>query len=789
LNIAIDRIEGWFRASLLLPPVQRSKRLSEVNTLILEQISITKFPLLQKQRGGLVATKSVIQLTSLQLDLRKRIITNQLINFCDQISTLSFSDYSEEGFITHINFMNSCMENILVLSKTSCKEESFLSDTVIDAVSSTCLSSIRRAIQWTVSKSSGGLDDITEVLIRDGKSAWIGGKVCRMYTDRLTKYLKFMAERIPSKFEPTLNAEVVRLTVAKYLMVLMSRYREDKKIRLSKDGIDQIIADLNSIQMFVTSSASAGADKMAFYDETVITSQVRCFIKFEISQILTAFAGTIGACGAPYGLHLYDLLRLCLKLRVDISPRDRRRILSYCTKFLSDLDRVLVDEATFVVIPKGKFIARNILDDLFPEVGIRHCTGKKWSLEAPDIHMDEDVLLEITSLVSDTYGDLKQKKVQSLEARKTSVEHNLLESIRQSVRIDNAALAAAIAEHDRTLAEAAAALSPEPTIAGDPTICEIENISKKPFVSDYALKSETSSTKLPSSSPPLDKEVIESNPVEPFPLISTEDMITDENISSSVDPHNTILSSSNNEFEKSKIARRRAPPPPPREKDHNHNPIPEVTASASVVFGSEVPEKSSEASQISIVQEAGSKSLIAREKNTVNDNEALFRSRPPPPPRKNSSLQADKITSVSEYPLIVEEVITKSDNRERTADKYPDEHLAGSRQRPPPPPRKITAPQVDVISSVNISSVILEEKSVTLQVHRPSPPPPPPPPTPPRKGSITTGAESIQYMKDSSRPPPPPRRNTVASSVSATSQFADGTKAKPPPPPRLPPKV
>ena len=44
LDIAIERVEGWFQGIMSLPPIHRGSRLSEVATLIMEQISITKIP-------------------------------------------------------------------------------------------------------------------------------------------------------------------------------------------------------------------------------------------------------------------------------------------------------------------------------------------------------------------------------------------------------------------------------------------------------------------------------------------------------------------------------------------------------------------------------------------------------------------------------------------------------------------------------------------------------------------------------------------------------------------------
>lgn len=778
LNIAIERVEGWFKASLLLPPAQRSRRLSEVNTLILEQISITKFPLLQQQRGCLAATKSTLQLTSLQLDLRKRIITNQLLNFCDLISTLSFSDYTEEGFIVHINSMNSCMENILVLATVSKKDESFLSDTIIDAVSSACISSIRRAIQWTVTKSSSGLDDITEVMIRDGKSMWLGGKVCRMYTDRLMKYLKFMAERIPPKYEPTLNAEVVRLTVSKYLMILMSRYREDKKIRLSKDGINQIISDLGSLQMFVTSNASAGTDKMAFYDETVITSQVRSFIKFEPSQILTAFAGALGSCGAPYGFHLYDLLRLCLKLRLDISSRDRRYTLGCCNKFLTDLDRVLVDEASFVVIPKGKFITRNILDDLFPDVGVRHCTGKKWSLEVPDSHMNDEILFEISTLVSDTYGDLKQKKIQSLKAKIEFTERNSLESIRQSVRIDNEILAAAVAEHDRILAEAAIAS----TSSSAEDFASNTTITQKPF--EKMLLAETIPTPHCLSEGGIDVIIPLQNSIDdnfksarhrPPNIVSTaESRETDNqnekiaiNVAGAIRPIEETRLFGNYVFDKSSLST-------------GNEEADELSLCKNCLRSTPpLPNTISDSLDAEVVLKSTESEIVNAKSTEGQFGDVETKRRPPPPPRKLAPHVPT--SSVSHESTEIEIVKAKSTEKEEPDDRPLNKE--GVRPRPPPPPRKLVSHEIGMVLET------CESKRLDVDSSRPRPPPPPRR----KESSISHSAPNTEGSTDSTSPSPPlPRKVTVpigdTLEESSSIRNNDGTKKKPPPPPKLTPK-
>ena len=394
----------------------------------MEQISITKFPLVAK--SGEKAPKSVEKLVSLQLDLRKRIITNQLINYCDQISTLSFDDYSEESLIVHINSMETCKETcsvlnsiltrfsagidkLLILSQTSLEHsnpankgsiEDLFTPTIIDAVSSTCAYSARRAIEYTVTSSAQGLNDVTDAFIKDGRSTWLGGGVCKMYIDRLSKYLTFLVARIPKKHREILvtevalcdstsihvfcfthfivysdnklpfycqNSQVVRMSLVRYLLVMFSRYKEDKKLKLSRKGVEQIVDDLDKIHAWIAGVAKDESDPLNFYDECIVISHVQAFVKSDEKDLLNAFATAVSSCGAPYGFHLYDLIRVTLKFRVNVAANDRRRTLGLCAKFLLDLDRVLIDESSFVVIPKGKFMSCFVLDELFPEIGTR----------------------------------------------------------------------------------------------------------------------------------------------------------------------------------------------------------------------------------------------------------------------------------------------------------------------------------------------------------------------------------------------------------------------------------
>ena len=253
-------------------------------------------------------------------------------------------------------------------------------------------------------------------------------------------------------------AEVVRLTVVRYFNVLFSRYKDDKSLKLSQSGIDQIGNDLNSIYSWIAKREQEIGEKNLFYNEIVIISHLRNFLSItDHNKILTTYSTALSTIGAPYGNHLYDLVRLCMKLRVDIPPKTRRNTLGKIAKYLNDLQKVLVEELDFVVIPKGKYIKRYILDDLFPEIGIKHCTGKKWSIEPLDKVSDE-LNFEISNLVTDTFIYLKETKNSTAVSKDKKAKETALESAKKSVRIDSATLAAAMAEENAKIQRELAAL-------------------------------------------------------------------------------------------------------------------------------------------------------------------------------------------------------------------------------------------------------------------------------------------------------------------------------------------
>jgi hypothetical protein len=325
--------------------------------------------------------------------------------------------------------------------------------------------------------SSSGLDDITDTFIRDGKNTWIGGGVVRQYLDRLSKYLEFLTQRIPNSYRPFLFAEVVRLTVVRYFNILFSRYKDDKSLKLSQSGIDQIGNDLNSIYSWIAKREQEIGEKNLFYNEIVIISHLRNFLSItEHNKILTTYSTALSTIGAPYGNHLYDLVRLCMKLRSDIPPKIRRNTLGKIAKYLNDLQKVLVEELDFVVIPKGKYIKRYILDDLFPEIGLKHCTGKKWSVEPLDKVSDE-LNFEISNLVTDTFIYLKETKNSTAVSKDKKAKETALESAKKSVRIDSATLAAAMAEENAKIQRELAALETTKTIDSSIKEVKIENLS------------------------------------------------------------------------------------------------------------------------------------------------------------------------------------------------------------------------------------------------------------------------------------------------------------------------
>jgi type II secretory pathway pseudopilin PulG len=252
-----------------------------------------------------------------------------------------------------------------------------------------------------------------------------------------------------SAYSDVLKMAVCKLVVRLYLTTFVRRYTSDKSNRLSRRGCQQVSDDLGIVANWIaTLDASNDTSKKNIVnanknkkevggplvnsptvysvgnnvsfemekrlmhcmqqwlscranlstsaDETTIKS-VASLANSNVgiidhsnrnNAILRCYADAIQTFGIKYALELYDLLRLFLKMRIDMSSSERKKVLGQCSEFYRQLQGAVQSDPTLMQAGGLGSIGlkaskdRKIFEDLCPSVGTEHCTGKKWSMEA-----------------------------------------------------------------------------------------------------------------------------------------------------------------------------------------------------------------------------------------------------------------------------------------------------------------------------------------------------------------------------------------------------------------------
>ena len=73
-----------------------------------------------------------------------------------------------------------------------------------------------------------------------------------------------------------------------------------------------------------------------------------CYFAVKELQILDVFAASVAHIGIKYMYALYDLLRLVLKVRIDMSNRSRHERLGLCGAFMAHLQYAVTVDHSFI---------------------------------------------------------------------------------------------------------------------------------------------------------------------------------------------------------------------------------------------------------------------------------------------------------------------------------------------------------------------------------------------------------------------------------------------------------
>jgi hypothetical protein len=231
---------------------------------------------------------------------------------------------------------------------------------------------------------------------------WVQGDVTPLLVKLFKHFLEEKLAVLPSVVHDRFEARVLRSFLALYLRQFLKAYVGGK--HFDAEETMQCMNDENTVREWVDFRAKWTC-REARMEQLWVLKAVRVFLLMPLSDGLGVFSDIyVEGTGAHPGviLHLYDLLRYCLKLRTDVSPSDITIVLAVVGAF------VAATSAARVGSPPPMPSSVKLLLELFPRAGHVHITGEPWSLGAAAAAgkggggsnpVSEETMLGITSLV------------------------------------------------------------------------------------------------------------------------------------------------------------------------------------------------------------------------------------------------------------------------------------------------------------------------------------------------------------------------------------------------------
>ena len=197
--------------------------------------------------------------------------------------------------------------------------------------------------------------------------------MCRSYLSCLEAWLSDLLECIPSQYIPLSKVETARLISRLYLKALIKFYQENKRSKFSDRGRKQVLDDMSRIN---------GRLLDLFKDSDAIEEQhlfevLSDFITAPFGDVLHLYASALQIFGIQYALQIYDLLRLCLKIRGDCNSKTRKSTLALCAEFYIQLQNAVAADPTLLGgIQQRRSAYSSVFNELCPKIGSEHCTGR-----------------------------------------------------------------------------------------------------------------------------------------------------------------------------------------------------------------------------------------------------------------------------------------------------------------------------------------------------------------------------------------------------------------------------
>jgi hypothetical protein len=340
-------------------------------------------------------------------------LQTQLLAFSDHFSLLDLAPYEELSLMDHIRTCDKIFEqlskvafdlNTRILLKDGIPQEADMeqyltvSPSVLDSIKSTCDDSARQAFLRSVYILQDAKKYLLENMFHELADGWMGGILCKALVNTLSQWVDMVREIMPRKFVRVTFVETSRLMIIMYINRMVTLHQAKKSTTLSPRGIQQMKSDLKTIYSWVAEN-TLPEECIAEKKLLQILFQ-EGFVTCSDSDALQVFAMATRWFGVKHEYAIYDLFRLVLKYRSDISTKVRKAILAVCNEYLHQLHNAIQTDPQLL---QGEITNTNILDILFPSAGIEHCTGAKWKMEKSSD--PTATKLTVTLVVTDTINE------------------------------------------------------------------------------------------------------------------------------------------------------------------------------------------------------------------------------------------------------------------------------------------------------------------------------------------------------------------------------------------------
>src|SRR3546814_13704379 len=180
-------------------------------------------------------------------------------------------------------------------------------------------------------------------------------------------------------------------TVYRYLAQFIGRYRVKHTFQLDEFGVERVVDDVQYLQDWMHSSYGETTDPADNRGTIEVIRTFQQLITSPPENLVLCYVSRLRVHGGRLYLHMYDLVRFCLKIREDVDRSTRKHTLATCAEAAEQAKSLFrhVDDGWGAVMIRA----------LAPEVGTRHCTGTPWSLERA--RLIPAVVTFVTSFMSD----------------------------------------------------------------------------------------------------------------------------------------------------------------------------------------------------------------------------------------------------------------------------------------------------------------------------------------------------------------------------------------------------